>query len=156
MGIKEEIKDCTEKITSINKYVYYMTKLGIIEKKIERYLKKESYGFKNIQFNSQDLRSLVIKLEKIHKAMNKSISFVEMEKKYAKRNYIDRETMKEDGKMIGKRIAHTIILQEQIAKFNHHATVCFFIEMQYDKEKQEDDKILAQSIKEALDEIYNS
>lgn len=133
-----------------------MTKLGILEKRIEKYLKKETYGFKNIQFDSQDLRILIIKLEKIHKAMNKSISFQEMEKRYAKRGFIDEVTMKEDGKFIGKRIAHTIILQEQIAKFNHHATVCFFIEMQYEKEKQEDDKILAQSIKEALDEIYNS
>ena len=127
-----------------------------MEKRIEKYLKRECFGFKNIQFNSQDLRSLVIKLEKIHKAMNKSISFIEMEKRYAKRGYIDEKTMKEDGKLIGKRIAHAIILQEQIAKFNHHATVCFFIEMQYKKEKEKDDAILAQNIKEALDEIYNS
>ena len=79
MNIQERIKYYTDNM-SLSFFIKSTAKLEILEKDVRRLIKKELKGEKVVQFTSQDLRSLVIALEKVHKLLNKKISFYEFDK----------------------------------------------------------------------------
>lgn len=142
-------------------------KLKNLAEKLGKYVSK-AYKDKsfNFIFSSQELRSLALKIEKVHKAINKQLSFLEFENRI---NNIAKKTKGETAKETQE--LHWGIFREQIrleqelmvklqniqwalSKINMLCTILNVYEYvnQRDKEnkEKEDANILIHSIFEAL------
>lgn len=154
MNTKEKLNYFTSKM-SLPFFMKNCVKLELLDKDINRYIKRELKGEKNLQFSSQDLRSYVLALEKVHKALNKKISFTEfnkhLEKRYTK---VDSKILREETKLLGQYIASARICQMLLSTNNYWASVVRMVECQYEQEKENSDEIFNHEILSALLEVY--
>lgn len=154
MNIQEKIKYYTDNM-SLSFFIKSTAKLEILEKDVRRLIKKELKGEKVVQFTSQDLRSLVIALEKVHKLLNKKISFYEfdklLEKKYKK---VDAKILTQETHNLAQYINGARICQMLLSTNNYWAAILRMIEMQYQQEKEESDDIFNHAIITGLLEIF--
>ena len=97
MNTQEKLNYFTSNM-SLPFFLKNYVKLELLDKDIRRYIKRELKGEKNLQFTSQDLRSYVLALEKVHKVLNKKISFTEFNK------HLEKEMMLKMLLTIGKKI----------------------------------------------------
>lgn len=154
MNIQERINYFTEHM-DLNFFIKNSVKLELLDKDVRRYIKKELKGDRIAQFTSQDLRSYVLALEKVHKALNKKISFYEFDK------YLNKKYTKLDGKALtletrnlGQYINGARICQMLLSTNNYWAAILRMIEMQYQQEKEASDEIFNHEILAGLLEVY--
>jgi hypothetical protein len=154
MNIQEKLKYFTEKM-SLNFFIKNAVKMELLDKDIRRYLKKELKGEKNVQFTSQDLRSYVLALEKVHKALNKKISFYEFDK-YLENKYtkIDGKILTQETHNLSQYINGARICQMLLSVNNYWAAILKMIEVQYRQEKEASDEIFNHEILSGLLEVF--
>ena len=154
MNIQEKLKYFTEKM-SLNFFIKNAVKMELLDKDIRRYLKKELKGEKNVQFTSQDLRSYVLALEKVHKALNKKISFYEFDK-YLENKYtkIDSKILTHETHNLSQYINGARICQMLLSVNNYWAAILKMIEVQYRQEKEASDEIFNHEILSGLLEVF--
>lgn len=153
MNIKEKINYYSSQM-SLNFFIKSYIKLDLLEKDIGRYLKREFKGNTNLQFESQDLRSLVIALEKTHKAFNKKISFQTFRKTLEKYKKVDGDIINKETQHFAHSVACVINCQRLLALFNYHATATYLIELKHQQEKEASDEIFNHEILSGLLEIF--
>lgn len=154
MNIQERINYFTDNM-NLNFFIKNSVKLELLDKDIRRYIKKELKGEKIVQFTSQDLRTYVLALEKVHKALNKKVSFYEfdkyLEKKYTK---IDSKILTQETHNLAQYINGARICQMLLSTNNYWAAILRMIEMQYHQEKEASDEIFNHEILSGLLEIF--
>ncbi|MCQ2975160.1 MAG: hypothetical protein MJ211_10190 [Bacteroidales bacterium] len=154
MDIREKIEYISSSL-NINFAIKNYIKIEQLEKEVRRYLKRELNNEKNIRFDSSDLRQLCMSLEKVHKSLNKKISFVEFQKKFNKYDKITGKELWEETKKLAHYLLAVKEIQKMVSVFNYHATVCYLIELQHERIKKEDDYALEHAIYEALVDSSN-
>lgn len=93
MNTQEKLKYFTEK-TSLPFFIKSTVKLEQLDNELARFTKKELKGERCLNYSSQDVRSYVVSLEKVHKQLNKKVSFYEFYK------YLQNKYDKLDGKTL--------------------------------------------------------
>lgn len=150
-------------------------KIKILRIEVGRYLDKEikSKSKMPLQFTSQDLRSLTIQLEKMHKLANKQISFTEGEKRLVKRieklkDAINKETdpikkdklrkkaYSDETNYLAEFMALARDLQMLISCFNYYALDTLLLEKIAEKNKEDDDKILRDELEFILFDLMRT
>lgn len=154
MNTQEKLKYFAENM-SLSFFIKNSMKMELLDKDIRRYIKKELKGEKIVQFTSQDLRTYVLALEKVHKQLNKKVSFYEfdkyLEKKYTK---IDSKILTQETHNLSQYINGARICQMLLSVNNYWAAILKMIEMQYKQEKEASDEIFNHEILAGLLEIY--
>jgi len=154
MNTQEKLKYFTEKM-SLPFFIKNSMKMELLDKDIRRYIKKELKGEKIVQFTSQDLRTYVLALEKVHKQLNKKVSFYEfdkyLEKKYTK---IDSKILTQETHNLSQYISGARIYQMLLSVNNYWAAILKMIEMQYQQEKEASDEVFNHEILSGLLEIF--
>ena len=136
MNTQEKLNYFTSNM-SLPFFLKNYVKLELLDKDIRRYIKRELKGEKNLQFTSQDLRSYVLSLEKVHKVLNKKISFTEFNKHLEKRyNKVDSKILREETKNLSQYINGARICQMLLSVNNYWASVVRMVECQYEQEKE--------------------
>ena len=93
MNTQEKLKYFTEKM-SLPFFIKSTVKLEQLDNELARFTKKELKGERCFNYTSQEVRSYILTLEKVHKALNKKISFYEFDK------YLEKKYDKLDGKTL--------------------------------------------------------
>jgi hypothetical protein len=154
MNIQERIKYFTENM-NLNFFIKSTVKLEILDNELAKFTKRELKGERCFKYTSQDLRSYILALEKVHKALNKKISFYEfdkyLEKKYAK---LDGKTLTLETHKLAQYINGARICQMLLSRGNYWATITKMIEMQYQQEKEASDEVFNHEILSGLLEIF--
>ena len=154
MNTQEKLNYFTSNM-SLPFFLKNYVKLELLDKDIRRYIKRELKGEKNLQFTSQDLRSYVLALEKVHKVLNKKISFTEFNKHLEKRyNKVDSKILREETKNLSQYINGARICQMLLSVNNYWASVVRMVECQYEQEKEASDEVFNHEILSALLEVY--
>ena len=154
MNIQERINYFTDNM-NLTFFIKNSVKLELLDKDVRRYIKKELKGEKIVQFTSQDLRSYVVALEKVHKALNKKISFHEfdkmLEKKYKR---VDSKILTQETHNLAQYINGARICQMLLSVNNYWAAILRMIEMQYQQEKEASDEVFNHEILSGLLEMF--
>lgn len=167
MGIKDEIKYFTEKFTvklAKSRMDNLLKLMENLTKNVDKIYKDERKPI----FTSQDIRSLLVTLEKVHKNLNKQITYTQSQNRIVEKSKITRgATLKETQNLHWKIFTNelqnmkqmarnAIDLQVVIAQLNKLACIMYVFEFIEEKEKvkkeKEDSYILEHAIWEALNE----
>ncbi|MGN1153817.1 MAG: hypothetical protein ACI4S3_07290 [Candidatus Gastranaerophilaceae bacterium] len=140
MNIQERIRYFSEKM-NLNFIVKNYIKLSELEKEIRRNLKKELNGKGKVLFTSQDLRILCISLDKVHKALNKKVSFVEFQKRFNKYDKVRNSALIEETKQLAQYLLAVREVQKLLNLFNYYAVNLYLQELQKEQIKQADDDL---------------
>ena len=154
MNIQERIKYFTENM-NLNFFIKSTVKLEMLDNELAKFTKRELKGERCFNYTSQEVRAYVLTLEKVHRAINKKISFYEfdkyLEKKYDK---LDGKTLTMETRKLAEYINGARICQMLLSRGNYWATITKMIEMQYQQEKDESDDIFNHAILCGLMEAY--
>lgn len=154
MNIQEKINYYSKEM-SLNFFIKNYVNFEKLDEQLKKLTKRELKGERIIQFNSQDLRTYVLALEKAHKALNKKISYFEFSK-YLENKYklLDGKTLALETHKLGEYIRAASICQMLLSRANYWATITRMIEMQYEQEKEKSDEIFNHEILSGLLEIF--
>ena len=154
MNTQEKLKYFTEKM-SLPFFIKSTVKLEMLDNELAKYTKKELKGERCFNYTSQEVRAYILSLEKVHKAINKKISFYEfdkyLEKKYTK---LDGKTLTMETRKLAEYISGARICQMLLSRGHYWATITKMIEMQYQQEKEASDEIFNHEILSGLLEIF--
>ena len=154
MNTQEKLKYFTEKM-SLSFFIKSTVKLELLDQELAKYTKKELKGERCFNYTSQEVRAYILALEKVHKALNKKISFYEfdkyLEKKYTK---LDGKTLTMETRKLAEYISGARICQMLLSRGHYWATITKMIEMQYQQEKEASDEIFNHEILSGLLEIF--
>ena len=154
MNTQEKLKYFTEKM-SLPFYMKSTVKLEQLDNELARFTKKELKGERCFNYTSQDVRAYILALEKVHKALNKKISFYEfdkyLEKKYTK---LDGKTLTLETHKLSQYISGARICQMLLSRGHYWATITKMVEMQYQQEKEASDEVFNHEILSGLLEIF--
>lgn len=154
MNTQEKINYFTQKM-SLDFFIKSSAKLELLDKDVRRCIKKELKGEKIVNFTSQDLRSYVLSLEKVHKALNKKVSFYEFDKMLEKKyTSIDSKVLRKETHNLAQYINGARICQMLLSTNNYWAAMLRMIEMQYQQEKEASDEVFNHEILSGLLEIF--
>jgi hypothetical protein len=153
MGIQEEINYYSNNM-SLNFFIKNDIKILMLEDRIKRHYKRALKEEGDIYFTSQDLRSFVIALEKIHKYLNKKIGFRDFTTRLGNYKKVDGNIINEETKNLAKYIALALSCQRLLSLFNYHATLVYLIELKKEQEKEKSDEIFNHEILAGLLEIF--
>ena len=153
MNTQEKLKYFTEKM-SLNFFIKNYVKMELLDKEINRVVKKELKGERRLSFTSQDLRIYTIALEKVHKILNKKISFVEFTKKIEHHKRVDTKVMNDETKNLAQYILAARQAQMLVSLTNYWATIVYMLELEHQQRKQESDEIFNLEILSGLLEIF--
>ena len=140
MNISEKLKYYTENL-NINFALKNIGKLLLLADEICRFIKKAIRGDRHLSFSSQELRLFVMAVEKVHKAVNKKCSFVEIRKRLEKHGKIARKELIEETHNTGKYISLARDLQRVLSICNYNATMSLLLEIEREQKKTEADDI---------------
>ena len=154
MNTQEKLKYFTEKM-SLPFFIKSTVKLEQLDNELARFTKKELKGERCFNYTSQDLRSYILSLEKVHKALNKKISFYEFDK-YLQNKYtkLDGKTLTMETRKLAEYINGARICQMLLSRGHYWATITKMIEMQYQQEKEASDEVFNHEILSGLLEIF--
>ena len=154
MNTQEKLKYFTEKM-SLPFFIKSTVKLEQLDNELARFTKKELKGERCFKYTSQDLRSYILSLEKVHKALNKKISFYEFDK-YLQNKYtkLDGKTLTMETRKLAEYINGARISQMLLSRGHYWATITKMIEMQYQQEKEASDEVFNHEILSGLLEIF--
>lgn len=154
MNIQEKINYYSKEM-SLNFFIKNYVNFEKLDEQLKKLTKRELKGERIIQFNSQDLRTYVLALEKVHKALNKKISYFEFNK-YLENKYqlLDGKSLTLETHKLGEYIRAASICQMLLSRANYWATITRMIEMQYEQEKEKSDEIFNHEILSGLLEIF--
>lgn len=154
MNTQEKLKYFTEKM-SLPFFIKSTVKLEQLDNELAKYTKRELKGERCFNYTSQEVRSYILALEKVHKAINKKISFYGFEKylegKYTK---MDGKTLHLETHKLAQYISGARVCQMLLSRGHYWATITKMIEMQYQQEKDESDDIFNHAILCGLMEAY--
>ena len=153
MKIKELINHYSGNM-SLNFFIKNYIKIELLSNEIKRVVKKELKGERRLNFSSQDLRTFVLTLEKVHKELNKKISFTEFTKKIERHKKVDTKVLNNETKDLAQYINAARYSQMFISLFNYWATITFLLETQHQQEKEASDEIFNHEILSGLLEIF--
>jgi hypothetical protein len=154
MNIQEKLKYFTENM-NLNFFIKNSVKLELLDKDIRRYIKKELVGEKIVQFTSQDLRTYVLALEKVHKQLNKKVSFYEFDKYLVKKyTKIDSKILTQETHNLAQYINGARVCQMLLSTNNYWAAILRMVEIQYQQEKEASDEVFNHEILSGLLEIF--
>ena len=154
MNTQEKLKYFTEKM-SLPFFIKSTVKLEQLDNELARFTKKELKGERCFKYTSQDLRSYILSLEKVHKALNKKISFYKFDK-YLQNKYtkLDGKTLTMETRKLAEYINGARICQMLLSRGHYWATITKMIEMQYQQEKEASDEVFNHEILSGLLEIF--
>lgn len=154
MNIQERIKYFTEKM-SLPFFIKSTVKLEMLDNELAKFTKRELKGERCFNYTSQDLRTYILALEKVHKALNKKISFYEFDK-YLQKKYtkLDGKTLTLETHKLAQYISGARICQMLLSRGHYWATITKMIEMQHQQEKEASDEIFNHEILSGLLEIF--
>lgn len=154
MNIQERINYFTDNM-NLNFFIKNTARLELLEKEVRRLIKKEHKGEKVVSFTSQDIRSHVVALEKVHKQLNKKVSFYEFDKMLEKKyTSIDSKVLLQETHNLAQYINGARICQMLLSTNNYWAAILKMIEMQYQQEKEASDEVFNHEILSGLLEIF--
>lgn len=154
MNIQERIKYFTENM-NLNFFIKSTVKLEMLDNELAKFTKRELKGERCFKYTSQDLRSYILSLEKVHKALNKKISFYEFDK-YLENKYtkIDGKILTQETHNLSQYINGARICQMLLSVNNYWAAILKMIEVQYRQEKEASDEIFNHEILSGLLEVF--
>ena len=153
MKTKESINYYSSQMC-LNFFIKNYIKIELLSNEIKRVVKKELKGERRLNFSSQDLRTFVLALEKVHKELNKKISFTEFTKKIERHKKVDTKVLNNETKDLAQYINAARYSQMFISLFNYWATITFLLETQHQQEKEKSDEIFNHEILSGLLEIF--
>lgn len=153
MKIKELINYYSGNMSLIF-FIKNYIKIELLSNEIKRVVKKELKGERRLNFSSQDLRTFVLALEKVHKELNKKISFTEFTKKIERHKKVDTKVLNNETKDLAQYIYAARYSQMLVSLFNYWATITFLLETQHQQEKEASDEIFNHEILSGLLEIF--
>ncbi len=153
MKIKESIKYHSDNM-SLNFFIKNYIKIELLSNEIKRIIKKELKGERRLNFTSQDLRTFVIALNKVHKELNKRISFTDFAKKIEKHKKVDTKVLNSETKDLAQYINAARYSQMLISLFNYWAVITYLLELEHQQEKEKSDEIFNHEILAGLLEIF--
>lgn len=153
MNIQERINYFSGNM-SLNFFIKNYVKMELLDKEINRVVKKELKGERRLSFTSQDLRTYTIALEKVHKILNKKISFVEFTKKIERHKRVDTKVMNDETKNLAQYIYAARQAQMLVSLTNYWATIVYMLELEHQQREQESDEIFNLEILSGLLEIF--
>jgi hypothetical protein len=153
MNIQERINYYAEKL-SIPFFIKSTVKLEKLDDEIKRYIKRDPDEKSELQFTSQDLRKYVIGLEKVHKAFNKRLNFVEIQKRLEKYDIITNEIYEKEIVSDKEYMNALNLCQSLLIRTNYWATTVYLIERKHECVKKESDEIFNHEILSGLLEIF--
>ena len=128
MSVIEDIKNYSEKM-NVTFFSKNWVKVCNLEKEISRHLQKymrdRSY---KLTFTSQDLRSLTVKLEKVHKGLNTTSTFMALKKKFNKYDIIPPVALSDILKENAIKLALARKAQESLGFLNRYCAVLNVLE----------------------------
>jgi hypothetical protein len=140
---------------NLNFFIKNTARLELLEKEVRRLIKKELKGEKVVSFTSQDIRSHVVALEKVHNQLNKKVSFYEFDKMLEKKyTNIDSKVLLQETHNLAQYINGARICQMLLSVNNYWAAILKMIEMQYQQEKEASDEVFNHEILSGLLEIF--
>lgn len=154
MNTQEKLKYITEKM-SLPFFIKSTVKLEKLDNELARLTKKELKGERCFNYTSQDVRAYILALEKVHKTINKKISFYEFDK-YLENKYtkLDGKTLTLETHKLSQYISGARICQMLLSRGHYWATITKMIEMQYQQEKEASDEVFNHEILSGLLEIF--
>jgi hypothetical protein len=153
MNIKEKLNYYTEKL-NIPFFIKSFIKLELLDNELRRYIKKDPDYKSNLIFTSQDLRSYIIALEKVHKALNKRLSFLEFEKRLKKYKEVTNENFCAEIISDKEYIIALNYCQSLLIRANYWAVTTYLIERKHECNKERSDEIFNHEILSGLLEIF--
>ena len=154
MNTQEKLKYFTEKM-SLPFFIKSTVKLEQLDNELAKYTKRELKGERCFNYTSQEVRAYILSLEKVHKALNKKISFYEFDKYLGKKyTKLDGKTLTLETHKLAQYISGARICQMLLSRGHYWATITKMIEMQYQQEKEKSDDIFNDAILCGLMEAY--
>lgn len=169
MSIKEDIiKFTTGLNTTTEKAIKYATfnRLNMFNQlnDIRRYVQKDLKGEKELQLDSQILRTYITVLDKVLKALNKKISHVEIKnriisqfekakKKDSSVKEIDYRMIYSECRVVGDLIKTAQYLYACYVTINHYALLAYLIEQEKLYRKIKSDEVLQTCLEETIREL---
>lgn len=140
MNIQERINNFTEKMC-VKKFMYFYIKLEQLDKDIRRHIKNVPNGKNTLQFTSYDLRRYAMALGKVHKALNRKLCFVEVQKRIDKHDKITNEVLENEVKTHVEYMSALSYCQSFLSRANYWATIVYLIEKRQEYLKTQDDEL---------------
>lgn len=140
MNIQERINNFTEKM-SVKKFMFFYIKLEQLDKDIRRYIKNVPNDKNTLQFTSYDLRRYAMALGKVHKALNRKLCFVEVQKRIDKHDKITNEVLENEVKNHVEYMRALGYCQAFLSRANYWATIVYLIEKRQEYLKTQDDEL---------------
>lgn len=154
MNIQERINYYAENL-SIPFFIKSYIKLEKLDDEIKRNIKRDPDWKSKLQFTSQDLRRYVIALERVHKAFNKRLSFVEFNKRLQKYDKIDNKVLQDEVISDSEYMRALSYCQAFLSRANYWATITYLIEKKHEYIKEQSDKTFNDEILGGILEILN-
>ena len=129
MNTQEKLKYFTEKM-SLPFFIKSTVKLEMLDNELAKFTKRELKGERCFNYTSQEVRAYILALEKVHKAINKKISFYEFDK-YLQNKYtkLDGKTLTLETHKLAQYISGARICQMLLSRGHYWATITKLVEI---------------------------
>lgn len=145
MGTRDDIISYTNKMNA--KFALnHSIKLKKLVDTICRHVRSHWRQPMDLTFTSQDLRGLTVAVEKVHKALNKTTSYINWEKRYHRYELVDGDVVTAESKKNAMYCGVIYTLQECLCKLNHVCLMTRLLEMELEQRKEKDDKYFAEEV----------